>query len=124
MEKDVVINGTTLHFKSTGATPIIYRNRYKRDMMVDMQKLAKEFEANKKNKEADEGSNIPIHMLETFERVAHIMHCQGDPEQPKDIVEWADQFEVFNIYEILPDILDLWQSNNQQLSTAKKKAEK
>lgn len=40
------------------------------------------------------------------------MALHADPENtPKTIDEWLDQFEMFSIYEILPQILDLWGSN-------------
>jgi len=31
------------------------------------------------------------------------MHKHGDLNQPDDINEWLDQFETFDIYEILPE---------------------
>ena len=49
--------------------------------------------------------------MEIFENVAYIMALHGDPNTPKSIDEWLDQFEMFSIYEILPEILELWGSN-------------
>ena len=39
------------------------------------------------------------------------MALHADPTIPKAIEEWLDQFEMFSIYEILPEILELWGSN-------------
>jgi len=39
------------------------------------------------------------------------MACHADPTVPPTIEEWLDQFEMFSIYEILPQILELWGSN-------------
>jgi len=44
-----------------------------------------------------------------------------DPDQPDDINEWLDQFETFDIYEILPEIMEMWKSENKQMSVPKKK---
>lgn len=52
-----------------------------------------------------------IEDLEIFENVAYIMACHADPTVPGTIDEWLDQFEMFSIYEILPEILDLWGTN-------------
>ena len=85
---------------------------------MDMQKLSKQI---KKNKGRDE-SDLPIESLEMFENIAYVMHKHGDKNQPDDIDEWLDQFETFDIYEILPEILTMWNIENSQLSESKKKA--
>ena len=58
-----------------------------------------------------EKQNLEIDELEIFENVAYIMALHADPAIPKTIDEWLDQFEMFSIYEILPEILELWGSN-------------
>ena len=39
------------------------------------------------------------------------MACHADPSIQGNINDWLDQFEMFSIYEILPEILELWGSN-------------
>ena len=39
------------------------------------------------------------------------MALHADKSIPSTIDEWLDQFEMFSIYEILPEILELWGSN-------------
>ena len=56
-----------------------------------------------------------------FENIAYLMNKHGDPSQPDDVYEWLDQFDAFNIYEILPEILELWNLNNKGTSVSKKK---
>ena len=51
---------------------------------------------------------MEIEDLEIFENVAYIMAFHADPSIPKTIDEWLEQFEMFSIYEILPEILELW----------------
>ena len=63
-------------------------------------------------KDKDDGTKeMEIEDLEIFENVAYIMALHADPSIPGDSNEWLDQFEMFSIYEILPEILELWGSN-------------
>lgn len=39
------------------------------------------------------------------------MALHADPKTPDTIDKWLDQFEMFSIYGVLPEILDLWGSN-------------
>ena len=57
------------------------------------------------------GTEIQIEDLEIFENVAYIMAWHADPTIPGTIEEWLDEFEMFSIYEILPEILKLWGTN-------------
>ena len=87
-----------------------------------MNRLVKQVKANENNKE--EGSNLPIDSLEMFENIAFLMHKHGDPSQPADIEEWLEQFAMLDIYKILPEIVEMWNVENKQTSTGKKKPER
>lgn len=87
-----------------------------------MNRLVKQVKANENNKE--EGSNLPIDSLEMFENIAFLMHKHGDPSQPSDIEEWLEQFSMLDIYKILPEIVEMWNVENEQTSTGKKKPER
>ena len=39
------------------------------------------------------------------------MAFHADPTIPKTIDEWLEEFDMFSIYEILPEILELWGTN-------------
>ena len=39
------------------------------------------------------------------------MAYHADNSVPADINEWLDQFEMFSVYEILPQLLELWGDN-------------
>lgn len=133
MRKDIEIDGKICHFKTSAAIPRMYRIKFKRDLFVDMDKLRIDVEQQEKKKEearkaaeADgreytETSELSITSLEVFENIAFMMHKHGDPEQPNDIDEWLEQFETFDIYTILPEILEMWQQENATTSIAKKK---
>ena len=64
-----------------------------------------------RNRGGEDGSMMEIEDLEIFENVAYIMAYHADPSIPGTIDEWLEQFEMFSIYEILPEILDLWGTN-------------
>ena len=119
MEKTIKISGLDCTFRTSAAIPRIYRIKFKRDIFADMSKLEREIKRNKNNKAHK--SEIPFEALEIFENIAFIMHRHGDPSQPKDIVEWLDQFETFDIYEVFPEIFEMWVKENQHMSTPKKK---
>ncbi|MBR2843528.1 MAG: hypothetical protein IKF06_09690 [Lachnospiraceae bacterium] len=106
LSKTVMIGDKEVTFKSSAAIPRLYRIKFKRDIFKDLTKLEKSY------KERDDGTKeLEIEDLEIFENVAYIMALHADPSIPKTIEEWLDQFEMFSIYEILPEILELWGSN-------------
>ena len=79
-----------------------------------MQKLTKEFQ------ERNAGADLAVESLEIFENVAYIMAFQADRTIPDTIDQWLDQFEMFSIYEVLGELVQLWGDNLFTASTAKK----
>lgn len=124
MRKTITINGIECEFKSSAAIPRMYRLKFGRDIFVDLSNLKKQVEISQKLKEESGESNLPINSLEMFENIAFLMHKHGDKNQPSEIDEWLEQFETFDIYEILPDVLELWNMENKQMSVQKKEKEK
>ncbi len=116
IEKTIDISGQQVKFRSSATIPRLYRIKFKRDIFKDLTKLEKAY--SKKEKEGDE--DLEIDDLEIFENVAYIMAYHADPTIPGTIDEWLEQFEMFSIYEILPEILDLWGTNLQTQVDAKK----
>ena len=66
-------------------------------------------------------AQLSVMDLEIFENAAFVMARQYDQTIPDTPEEWLEGFAVFSIYEILPEILALWQLNQQTTSTPKKK---
>lgn len=119
MEATVKIDGKDVRFKATAAVPLLYRMKFKRDMLQDMQSVADAV----KGKEMT-GDNIPLHALTLFERMAYIMAKHADPEGvPGSPEEWLDEFQVLSIYTVFPVVEALWTGNMERLDEAKKKAE-
>ncbi len=106
LEKTLTVGDRKVVFHSSAAIPRMYRIKFKRDIFRDLTRLEKSY------KEREDGTKeLEIDDLEIFENVAYIMALHADPKTPKTIEEWLDQFEMFSIYEILPEILELWGSN-------------
>ena len=120
MVKTLTIDDRPVTFRATAAVPRLYRIKFRRDIMQDMDAIQK---ALKKAEESDDsGSNIPPSMLDMFENIAYIMARHGDPENtPASPDEWLEQFNTFSIYEIFPQILDLWGLNMETQAAPKKK---
>ena len=117
MEKTVKIGDKEVRFKSSAAVPRMYRIKFNQDIFVDMGELEEAYKQNLPHKEA---STLGIAHLTIFENVAYIMALHADPTIPDNIDEWLEGFEMFSIYEILPEIMELWGSNVVSIAEAKK----
>lgn len=105
-EKTVLVSGKEVRFRSSAAVPRLYRIKFKRDIFKDLSKLEKSYK-----EKTDDGEDLQIEDLEIFENVAYIMAFHADPTIPGTIEEWLDEFEMFSIYQVLPEILELWGAN-------------
>ncbi len=106
LEKTIKIGDREVKFRSSASVPRLYRIKFKRDIFRDLSKLEKAY-AHK----TEDGDEMQIEDLEIFENVAYIMALHADPSIPGTIEDWLDQFEMFSIYEVLPEILELWGTN-------------
>lgn len=114
--KTIEIDGRQVTFKASAAVPRLYRFKFRRDILQDLKKLQKAAEKTKK------GEEFEAIDLELFENVAYIMAQHADPENvPNTAEEWLVEFDVFSIYEILPEILELWGLNLETQVESKKK---
>ena len=112
--KTIAICGQPVRFCASAATPRLYRLKFKRDIFADMQKLTKDFQ------ERNTGADLAVESLEIFENVAYIMAFQADRTIPDTIDQWLDQFEMFSIYEVLGELVQLWGDNLFTSANAKK----
>ena len=115
MIKTIDIDGKQVPFKASAAIPRIYRVKYGRDIFKDLMKLEKAL-----NENSAEDSALDLFSLETFENIAYLMATHADPSLPDTAEEWLDEFSVFSIYQVLPEIISLWGLNVQTQSNAKK----
>ena len=114
--KKVEIDGQEIGFKASAAIPRMYRNMFGRDVYKDIMQLG---EAVKDN---DEGaSTLDSFSLEMFESLAWVMAKHYDPEKvPDSVDDFLEQFDTFSIYQILPELIDLWGMNIKTTVPARK----
>jgi hypothetical protein len=115
LEKTIVIDDKKIRFKTTGATPLRYKAQFGRDYFKEILKLAP-LEGLKNSKELSSAELEKID-FEVFYNIAWIMAKQADNTIPEP-VEWLDQFEVFPMAEIIPQLQDMLLAS---FSTSKKK---
>ena len=124
MEKNIEIDGKMIPFKASGLTPVLYRRMFRADIFQDMAKLTKNIQKAQETKEetGEDLSILDLESLEVFERVAYVMAKQADSSIP-GMDEWLDGFNIFSVYEVLPEIIELWNLNTIQISESKKNIE-
>lgn len=113
MERIISIDGKEVGFKATASTVKRYRQKFNRDLFKDINELIPRMGA----------ESLSVSDLECFQNIAYIMAWQYDSTIPSDPDDWLDQFEMFSIYQVLPQIIELWGLNVEQIETPKKKAE-
>ena len=126
MERTITISGKDVKMRASALIPRLYRFRFGRDIIRDMASLQKAYKKKQDLPEdATEEEKIDAEFsvvdLMVFENVAYIMAKHADPSIPDDPNEWLDGFDMFSIYEILPEILQMWNLSNAQTSKPKKK---
>lgn len=116
-----------MRMRASALIPRIYRFSFGRDLVKDMSRLEAAFK--KATSLPDGASDIERREaqleavdLEIFENVAWTMCKAADPSIPDKPDDWLDTIEgVFSIYEIMPQILELWAEG---LSTTSKPVKK
>ena len=115
MIKQIEIDGKQVSFKASAVIPRIYRMKFQRDIYKDLKALEKSIGDNK-----EEGSNLDMFSLEMFENIAFVMAKHADASIPNTPEEWLDGFNTFSIYQVLPQLIELWGLNVQTDVEAKK----
>ena len=115
IRKSIEIDGQTVAFKASAAIPRIYRLKFQRDIYKDLAVLEKSIGDGK-----EESSNLDMFSLEMFENIAFIMAKHADPSIPDTPEEWLDNFNTFSIYQVLPQLIELWGLNVKTDVEAKK----
>lgn len=116
MTKKINIDGKDVMFKASAAIPRIYRLKFHRDIYKDLRDLEKAVDSS-----SEEQSSLDLFSLEMFENIAFVMAKHADPSAvPDSPEEWLDEFNTFSIYQVLPEIIELWGLNVQSEVESKK----
>ena len=113
--RNIEIDGKQVPFKASAAIPRIYRMKFQRDIYKDLRALEKSVRDN-----SEESSNLDMFSLEMFENIAFVMAKHADASIPNTPEEWLDGFNTFSIYQVLPQLIELWGLNVQTDVEAKK----
>lgn len=114
--KKIEIDGKEVEFKASAAIPRMYRIKFGRDIYKDLSQLE-----NSVGENDEDASNLDLFSLELFENISFIMYKAAHPEDGVSSVdEFLDQFNTFSIYQILPQLIDLWGLNVQTTVEARK----
>ncbi len=115
LTKTINIDGVDAKFRASAAVPRIYRIKFGRDIYKDLRQLEKAVgEGN------EEDSDLDMFSLEMFEDLAWVMAKHADPTVPDSPDEWLEQFNTFSIYQVLPQLIELWGLNVQTDVESKK----
>ena len=113
--RKIEIDGQEVAFKASAAIPRIYRLKFQRDIYKDIAALEKSID------ESDpENSTLDTFSLEMFENIAFIMAKHADANIPDTVEDWLDNFNTFSIYQVLPQLIELWGLNIRTDAEAKK----
>ena len=138
MVKTIEIEGKLIVFKASAFSPIQYNTIFPgHDFMKDMSVLETAAESMEKDENGDtviSVSTLPMEVYEYFVKIAYLFAYQGLAPTPRmtqeqiefrekypDPWEWIDTFDTFSIYQILPEIMEIWNINEKQAAKAKKR---
>lgn len=126
MKKLINISGKEVGFRASALTPRLYRAWIGRDMIVDMKHLSDSYKKIRDaqengTEEEKEAAAFSVVDLTIFENVAYVMAKHYDANIPDNPNDWLDEMPMFSIYEIMPQLLALWQMNTATTAKPKKK---
>ena len=120
IQKTITVDGIEVPFKASAAVPRLYRIKFRRDIYKDFASLKPDVAEGDETK-----SELDIESLEVFENIAYIMAKHADPENvPDNPDDWLEAFNTFSIYEVLPQLIELWGLNVETQAESKKNIEK
>ncbi len=108
MDRTVTLQGKEMTLRANALLPRKYRYHFGRDIMRDMQSLTGEGES-----EID---------MSVFENLAWLMFKTAGEDVGENPEEWlATIDDMFSVYTIIPDVVELWTENNKTTSVPAKK---
>ena len=114
--KKIEIDGQEVEFRASAAVPRMYRIKFGRDIYKDLRQLETSVGEND-----EDASGLDLFSLEMFENIAFIMAKHASPDTvPSEPDEWLEQFNTFSLYQILPQLIELWGLNVQTQVDARK----
>lgn len=112
MDKKVTIGGREQTLRNNALLPRKYRHFFGRDLISDMNALVKKFKA----------SNGEEFNTEVLENLTWLMLREAGEEVGANPDEWLASLDsAVEVYELLPEVIELWGAGVQTTSVPKKK---
>ena len=109
MDRTVTLEGKEMTLRANALLPRKYRFKFGRDIMQDMQKLT----ATEENPDID---------ISIFENLAWLMFKSAGEDVGESPEEWLESLDdMFSVYMIIPNVVELWSENNKTTSVPAKK---
>jgi len=120
MTKDIRIGGEVVPGVANALTPVLYRNIFNRDFMVEISSFAK-LKGKKPSEYTTADTALALERSQAFARLAFIMKEQAIGKSVKELVkltefdffEWLTNYEptAFDNVDTIADVLALWSGN-------------
>lgn len=109
MEKIITVDGKEMRMVANGATPLVYRTIFGRDVFEDLSSAIKDDQ---------------LKDVSSIERLAYVLGRQGESiDKDTSLEEWLGSIDdPMALFMAAGDIVTLWVGNRQTISTAKKKS--
>lgn len=110
MEKRIKIEGQEFGIKASAGTVRSYRDKYGRDIIVDIGLL---------EKEVIETKTLSSESAKIAENVIYQLAKDYDHDLP-GINEWLESFSPYFVYLAIPEVISAWTENMRTLQKSKK----
>ncbi|WP_433322454.1 hypothetical protein ACRHK7_01110 [Weissella tructae] len=114
MESVVSIGGREVRLISSGATPILYKNAFKRDFFEDfsgVMEVAEVASSAEKGKEME--ALLPLFKNGQITKLYNFVwvYAKNADTNVPPLEEWLDTFDVFPIFDVLAELIELMMSS-------------
>lgn len=120
MKKIVKVGDKEIKLTASAKTTYLYRDVFLDDIFKTFNDALQDI----KDINNITATEIPVEVYSTLDRYIFVMNVAADDTQPMDFLEWLDQFEAFDLYQLYPTAVEMWKLTNVSLSKSKKNTEK
>lgn len=116
MRKTIIIDGKEVELKASAATLRRYKSWFNRDMLKDFGRVYRVYkEAETLADEVGDTVKVEVssEMLEIIQDMTYVMARQANKDVPKNVDDWLDQFDRFEVDRIGQDVIMFWLSSMQ-----------
>ena len=112
MEITLTIDGKRVPFRKSGATMLAYKRQTGREFFTDLSAFIGSIKRDKKGNVIVDENGFPEADMSQFDMeymydMVHIMACSADRNVPKDLLDWLDEFDDFDIVGIFCQLLPM-----------------